>query len=222
MSTSLTAFPLCWPAGWPRTQAGSRARAKFSTKDWRSTPNGSYAITRVVSIAEATKRVLAELKTMGAREDVLISSNLKLRLDGLPKSDQAEPVDVGVCVYWRDLRNDDAPPRCMAIDLYETTAGNLAAIAATLSALRAIERHGGAQILDRAFAGFVALPGPGTRTCWEILGMVEGGDDATYQSITESYRVRARNAHPDTGGSNERMAELNAARDEALRKAGVA
>jgi len=46
----------------------------------------------------------------------------------------------------------------MAIDIYDTVAGNLAAVAATLDAMRAIERHGGAQILKRAFQGFKALP----------------------------------------------------------------
>ena len=38
----------------------------------------------------------------------------------------------------------------MAIDAYTRTADNLAAVAATLEAMRAIERHGGAQILERA------------------------------------------------------------------------
>lgn len=35
-----------------------------------------------------------------------------------------------------------------------------------------------------------------------------------------NYRTRARQAHPDNGGSHERMAELNAAIDEARKELG--
>lgn len=231
MTNSLTAYPLCWPAGWPRTKSYERSRAKFSQKVTRQLTSGHvYKDTKELSIAAATDRVLAELKAMGVGDDVVISSNLKLRLDGKPRSDQSEPADVGVCVYWCtnqvDWKGTDQPPRCMAIDNYDTTAGNLAAIAATLSAMRAIERHGGAQILNRAFSGFVALPGPGTRTCWEILGMGEGellgegNADRRREVIQAAYRMRARSVHPDVGGSDDLMAELVSAREEALRKAG--
>ncbi|ROU09438.1 hypothetical protein [Lysobacter enzymogenes] len=84
-----------------------------------------------------------------------MSTNLTLRRDGLPRSDQREPADPGAAVYWTDCTGAD---RCMAVDRYTKTAGNLAALAATLEAMRAIERHGGAEILDRVFTGFTALP----------------------------------------------------------------
>jgi hypothetical protein len=224
MNNSLTAYPLCWPAGWPRTESYARTRAKFFREvSTRGTSGNVWKDRKSITVSEGIQRVLAELKSMGIlSDDLLISSNLKLRLDGLPRGDQSEPDDVGVCVYWQEIN----APRCMAIDIYDTTAGNLAAIAATLSALRAIERHGGAQILNRAFSGFVALPGPGTRTCWEILGMGEGellgegNADRRREVIQAAYRMRARRVHPDVGGSDDLMAELVSAREEALRKAG--
>ena len=83
--------------------------------------------------------------------DSIISTNLKLRLDGLPRSDQKEPDDPGVAVYWQRLSK---PKKVMAIDLYDRIADNLAAIGATLNAMRAIERHGGALILG-SFASSV-------------------------------------------------------------------
>jgi curved DNA-binding protein CbpA len=36
--------------------------------------------------------------------------------------------------------------------------------------------------------------------------------------IERAFRTRARKCHPDTGGSNEAMVELNTARDQALKE----
>lgn len=101
----------------------------------------------------------------------------------------------------------------MAIDRYTRVADNLAAIAATLSAMRAIERHGGAQILERAFTGFTALPAPKS---WRDILQV--GTKPTRAIIEANYRRLAKDRHPDNGGSNDAMAELNAARDAALKE----
>jgi hypothetical protein len=138
---TITASPLTWPVGWKRTPADQRREARFG-KARQNHGNGHYVGARSLTIAEATQRVLDELTRMGlVRDDIVVSSNLKLRLDGLPRSDQREPDDPGVAVYWQE---PVGPPKVMAIDQYERVADNLAAIAATLDAMRAIERHGGA------------------------------------------------------------------------------
>lgn len=90
---------------------------------------------------------------------------------------------------------------------------NLAAIAATLEAMRAIERHGGAQILERAFTGFAALTAPG-KNWWDVL---ETRPDATRAIIEANFRRLAHDRHPDRGGDHDKMSELNEARDAALR-----
>lgn len=103
----------------------------------------------------------------------------------------------------------------MAIDAYTRVADNLGAIAATLEAMRAIERHGGAQILERAFAGFDALPAP--KTHWDVLGVKPG---ASKEEVQRAWRMKAAAHHPDReGGSQAAMAEVNAARDAALKEA---
>lgn len=196
-----TRYPLQWPMGWKRT--AYRATAKFSKYDKR------------LSVADGVQRVLLELDRLGVTEnDVVISTNLQTRLDGLPRSDQGQPGDPGVCVYWQRGKN---PMQCMAIDRYDKVADNLAAVAATLEAMRAIERHGGAAILDRAFTGFTALPPPivagMSRPWWEVLGVHM---HATPEAIQTAYRKLASEAHPDKGGTAERMAEINRARDEGL------
>lgn len=218
-NAAITAYPLQWPAGWRRTEAGDRERARFS-KAGRHEGYGDskrWVASRDLTISEGISRVLAELSRMGlGRDDVVISTNLKVRLDGLPRSDQREPADPGVAVYWQDSAQER---KVMAIDLYDRVADNLAAVAATLDAMRAIERHGGAAILERAFTGFIALPAPIVagmkRDWWRVL---DCSQSSSRETIEHSFRRLASRYHPDKeGGDPTKMAELNGAREEALR-----
>lgn len=221
-----TRYPLQWPVGWKRTPSSSRERARFSKKGSRTTSYGdgshhTYSTTEDISISDATQRLLRELERMGVREyDVVISTNLQLRLDGLPRSGQAQPADPGAAVYWRARGQD----RCMAIDIYDRVEHNIAALAATIDAMRAIQRHGGAIIMDRAFTGFTALPAPivaGMKRPWREVLEIDG-ITPTAELIERAYRVLAMRHHPDReGGSDAKMAELNAARDEALGEIGL-
>jgi hypothetical protein len=153
------------------------------------------------------------------RDDVLISTNLVTRLDGLPRSDQRKPADPGVAVYWR--KGTKGEMRCIAIDIYNDVADNLAAVAATLDALRAIERHGGAQVQERSFRGFAALPESTKRHWRDVLDIPY--THVTPEAIENRYRTLAKTRHPDvSSGTHEAMAELNLARDEALREIGSA
>jgi hypothetical protein len=212
---SINAYPLQWPVGWKRTPPADRTWARFK-KAGRYAGYGDqkrYVSQRDLTIAEGRKRVLEQLARMGlTRDDVVISANLVLRMDGEPRSDQKAPADPGVAVYWQEA---SGARRVMAIDQYTLVQDNLAAIAATLDAMRAIERHGGAMILERAFTGFAALPAPGAkREWWEVLGIDRS---ATVEAIRGAYRVLASKHHPDKpGGSHEKMAELNAAQEAAL------
>lgn len=52
------------------------------------------------------------------------------------------------------------------------------------------------------------------KTWWEVLGV---SPDASKKDISRAYRERAKRAHPDAGGSDDRMTELNRAREQALR-----
>jgi hypothetical protein len=205
--SAINAYPLQWPTGWKRTASVAQKQARFRKASQR-TPNG-WISQRDLTMAEALQRLLTELESMGIdRNDVVISTNVPVRLDGLPRSGSAEPVDSGAAVYWIEAKNR----RVMAIDLYDRVADNIAALAATLNAMRAIERHGGAAVLERAFTGFAALPAPGAKRPWfEVLGVSES---ATADEIRSAYRRLASEAHPDRGGSEERMAEINRARVE--------
>ena len=207
MTDPIQAYPLSWPIGWRRSHV--RERARFS-KQVRSL--GSYPRSDKVTIAEGLRRVLAELSRMDVPSwNVVISTNVPVRNDGLPYSKAREPDDPGAVVYWR---GSEDKRQCMAIDRYDRVADNLAAIAATLEAMRAIERHGGAEILDRAFTGFVALPAP--EQWFTILGV---SANATREQINTAYRRLAATHHPDRGGDGQAMARINAARDDGLETA---
>lgn len=189
-------FPLAWPAGWKRTQNPQHLR--FDTSPDR-----------------ATRGLLAEIERLGGRLPV-ISSNAQYRNDGMPYARQGYISDAGVAIYFQRK----GKPVVFACDTYAALHDNIHAITKTIEAMRSIERHGASDMLDRAFSGFTALPPPivaGMKRPWrEVMNYNIGVP--TEAEVTRIYRLLASAAHPDKGGSDARVAELNAARDEALKE----
>jgi len=207
---SITASPLVWPENWPRSRG--RKSGHFGKQETQQSGENSWKRKTDITMADAMKRVKVELERLGINvaDDSIVSTNLKLNLSGLPRGDQGEPSDPGVAVYFQ---KKNGPMRVIAIDAYARVRDNLAAIAATLKAMRDIERHGGAQILERAFSGFAALTAPG-KSWWDVLQVKP---DATRDVIEANFRRLARDRHPDNGGSHDAMSALNEARDAALK-----
>lgn len=220
MNSKITSYPLSWPAGWRRTQSGERINGHFGRNETKySSPdfNGkvsSWNRKRSLTVADAVERVMKEMSMMGiSDDDFVISTNIQTRLDGLPRSDRAEPSDSGTAVYWRKGEQT----RCMAIDQYTRAADNLAAIAATLEALRAIARHGSAETLERAFVGFAALPPP-DNSWWSVL-QFDNRDQALRLgkgAVEARFREQVKFVHPDAGGSAEQFQKLTSAKEQAL------
>lgn len=195
---TIPAFPLTWPDGWGRLKSYQRKRATFARNK------------RELTIADAVTRVREELGRMSIRDDdLVVSTNLELRMDGWPKSGQREPADPGAAVYWRDKAKNT---RCMAIDRYDRVADNLAAIAATLDAMRAIERHGGAEILNRAFTGFTAIEHDARQHWSDVLGVPR---NACREEIETAYRRLRSQHHPDKGGTTDQFQGITQAYAEA-------
>lgn len=214
---TIPAYPLQWPEGWKRVSASTRTRAKFGRQTQSS--HGNRKTRKGLTIAQAMQRVRDELSRMGIRDDdLVISANLELRLDGLPRSNQREPSDPGVSVYWTQTRGE--APRCMAIDRYDRIADNLAAIAATLDAMRAIERHGGAEILNRAFTGFTAIEHKFVD--WPtVLGVAS---HTPTNEVRMAYRRKRSTFHPDnseSSGSAGRFIEVTMAWESFCRERGI-
>lgn len=159
------------------------------------------------------RRALNELKLLGAR-DVIISSNIPTRQDGLPYANVAAPADPGIAVYFNRHVQNTKKPFVIACDTYRRVRENMRAIAATVEALRTIERHGAETMLEQAFSGFAALPPANvTKPWWEVLGVSEG---CSLGQAQDAYRELARIHHPDVaGGSLDRMSEINVAYGQA-------
>ena len=100
----------------------------------------------------------------------------------------------------------------MAQDRFWSIIGNMRSLTMAIEGLRQMERHGGAVMMERAFTGFTAIAPPDWKKSWrEVFGVKPDwrGD------ITALYREKAKNRHPDAGGSDSLMAELNVAFAEA-------
>lgn len=192
---STRAYPLYWPENWPRTEASKIKRAQFKDR----------------SVFTARRELENQVRRFGGR-DLVISSNLELKLDGMPRSGQKQPADRGVAVYFE--RNKQ--PMALACDVYGTVEDNLWALVRTLDALRQIERDGSPALINRAFKGFAALPDPNQREWWEVLGVARtAGND----EIKQAYFRLARQYHPDAGGDAVLFDQVQKAYDLATGKA---
>jgi hypothetical protein len=166
-----------------------------------------------LSVGRARDQLLEELRLLGA-SDIVVSSNVPTRSDGLLHSDPRRLDDPGIAVYFKFKNN----PMCMARDGYCTVAGNLRSLGLAIEALRQLERHGGSLMLERAFEGFLAIAPPDWKRPWrEVFGIKTDwtGD------LTDLYREKARTRHPDAGGSDTLMAELNVAYAEGRQELGL-
>lgn len=186
----------------------------FSKKSRQYSNGGasSYVRTDRLSVGDGLARLQGELRRLGAR-NVVISSNLRLRGDGLPFAGQAKQLaDPGIAVYFR-LNNQ---PRVLACDKWDSAADNMAAIAGHIEAIRAQERYG-VGTLDQAFAGYVGLPPVGGTQGgdWRAEFGFEPGATLTLDVVESAYRKLLRERHPDAGGTHDAVVRLNLARDAA-------
>ena len=188
-----SAYPLSWPVLFPRTV--SRQAGAFRT-----------------SLPAALKNVEQSIKLFGSDsrkrvEDIVISSNVTLGV--------SKPADPGVAIWF----TWDGLTLCIPVDRYSSVESNLQAIHHIIEARRVELRHGSLALVRASVQGFVALPAPpGTRLWHEVLGVAP--HDPT-DKVRQAYRRAASSAHPDKGGSDARMAAVNAAWAAFSRERGI-
>lgn len=187
------AYPLEWPAGWPRTKRPGSSR---------------FDVTQ----ARAQTDLLGEIKKLGGRYPI-ISSMVTLRRDGFPYANQARPDDTGVAVYFEM----DGTQKVFACDQYNVVGDNIRAIGKTIEAIRGIKRWGASDLLERTLSAFDALPPPGEAKAplWPtVLGI---SPDASVEAIEAAFRSKAKKTHPDVpGGSHDAYLAIQAAKEAAL------
>jgi hypothetical protein len=184
-----TAFPLAWPDNFPRS--ARREPGKFKT-----------------FLSVALKNVETSLNLFGKDSgkpvsNIVLSSNVTLGVQ--------RPTDPGIAVWfvW------DGKQVCIPVDRYTTPEANLQAIHHVLEARRTELRHGTLALVRATMTGFIALPAPGKKPWWDVLQVERNASRAI---IDSAYRCLAAERHPDRGGSDAAMSELNVARDQALKE----
>jgi hypothetical protein len=199
VSTPNPRYPLSWPSGWQRTPPNERRASNFSSR--LASGNGRADL---LTLATGLRRLVNELDRLRA-DAIVISTDVPVRRDGMPYASAALPKDPGCAVYFTLRRQ----PRVLACDRYTRLPDNMAAIAAHIDALRAIERYG-VGTLDQAFAGYAALPAPVADAVqwWDVLRVER---TASLDDCESAFRRLARDHHPDRGGSHDDMAKLTSA-----------
>jgi len=197
-------YPCYWPDGWARTPDHRRTDAPYK-----------------VELGRARDELIRHLKLDRARQ-IVISSNVPLRRDGLPLAGQSEPRDPAVAVYWVEHRGAEGERTLViACDRWRKVKDNMRACGLAIEAMRALRRSGASQALERAFLGLAALPAnAGGRPWREVFGTQATG--ITRDELERLYRHLAALRHPDSHtGSHEAMSELNAAHAAARRELGA-
>lgn len=177
---SITAYPLQWPPGLPRSKTREAGRFK-------------------ATLPGALKNVEDSLRFFAGDsfkklDGVVLSSNVTLGA--------VRPVDPGVAVWF----TWDSMGVCIAVDRYTTVESNLRAVHHIIEARRVELRHGTLALVRATFQGLLALPAPPGAEWWQILGVAQTADAATTK---DAYRKLASAHHPDRGGNAERMSTIN-------------
>lgn len=197
-------YPLEWPIGKPRTGQYQRKHSRF--KD--------------LAFGKARDDAFRSLKNFSAR-DVVLSTNVPLRLDGIPYSGWRQPDDPGVAIYFSLQGAHLQDPRryyAIACDAYRKVEENMRALVHTLEAMRTIERHGSSQLLEQAMSGFAALPPPSDPGAWwAVLGFTSM---PSLSQAKDRWRELVTKHHPDRGGTHEQMQRLNGAMERAEQELG--
>lgn len=197
----MDAYPLEWPDGW--------ARHKGERDNDRRFRGPTYQWDRIV------RGLTEELQRIGAKKDsIVISTNQPVRRDGYPYAQERVIRDPGVAIYFmRDKR-----AMVMAQDRFNTVIGNMRSLTMAIEGLRQMERHGGASMMERAFTGFLAITPPDWKKPWrEVLGF-KPDDRVDAAKLRSAFLAKAKERHPDNGGDDTLMAELNVAFEEANRE----
>lgn len=144
MSNQNTAYPLCWPPGWPKTDVLRRESPKFKT-----------------TLAAGLANMKRQIELLGGK-NVVLSSNYTLGLEN--------PKDSGVVAFF----DFDGKPTAIPCDRWKRIEDNVHAIGLTVAAMRGMERWGAKQMIKAMFSGFKLLPNSAPKRDWRVVLGMEG------------------------------------------------
>lgn len=187
----IESYPLYWPDSWKRTAPGNRQHSPFD-----------------VTFGKARDHLYKEVEKLGGTK-VILSTNVRLNWNGLVSATQKEPADPGVALYF-DYKGK---PMCFACDKFRYVWENIRSIGLTIASIRAIERYGASDMMERAFRGFTALPEQGVQAWREILKI--STPKPTEDEVESAFRTLVKVHHPDAGGNADKFHQLVLARENA-------
>lgn len=201
---TIEAYPLSWPEGWPHAKQQESSR-RFGGR--------IYGLT----IGRAKETLYEDLRRLGAI-NIIVSSNVPVHRDGTMYSEEPKRnTSPGIAVYFELKKR----PLVMATDRFDTVAGNLRSIGLAIEAMRQLDRHGGGQMMERAFAGFTAIAPPDWKKPWREVFGLKPDWAGTADEMKTLFRQKAKQRHSDVDGHDTLMAELNVAYDEAKKELGA-
>lgn len=196
---------------WPRERTKHPVRSRFSE---------NYS--RTLELLDR------ELRHLGARDVVILAdcSAADLRRDGTLRAG-ASLRSQGIILCFVGKHG----PVRMPCDRYNDWRDNIRAIAVSLEALRAVDRHGVTSSGEQ-YRGWTALPSSIEMPAAEFENKADAaaflmrtawGERDQWQCVIADvfvpgnlelvYRDAAKRAHPDCGGTNDLMAKVNRARE---------
>ena len=190
-----TPFPLAWPSSSPRTADRDRRRSAFGSDHAGD-----------VSLATAHAFVSAELGRMGiARDAFVITSNVPQT-----RADAAADVehDPGIAVWFVF----GGETRVLACDRWQTHAENLRAIGLSIEAMRALERWGVGDVLERAMVGFLPALPAGDAAATALARVAPAQDILRTTSRAVASHTAAMPARPAAARDSDRTVSTTPAR----------
>lgn len=198
----IEAYPLHWPEGRPRTPEGERRDSQFKTTFGQEVQR----VMREINLLQTEGASLPLTRSDRIKFETVISSDLPVRSDGLPRAKAAHPADPGVAVYF-DYCGEQV---CFACDKWLHIKDNLRSVTLTIEALRGIRRWGTGDMLRRAFTGFKMLVAESDE--WRSVFGYRSGEAVALPDLTARYRRARSAAHPDRpGGSEARFDQIEQA-----------
>lgn len=208
MNFTYRPLPEVWPSG-KRTLPGQRQRATFKAP---------YSAT--MTLLDRELRMLG----VSTGATLVIEAGYKeseIRLDGQPRVN-ARPDDPAIVISFESRYG----PLRYGCDTFTDWIANLRAIALALEALRKVDRYGVTKRGEQ-YQGWKALPPAsgemvGTSRHMsrdEAIGVISsllGGATIQNSELDNAYRLAARRAHPDAGGTRQEWDTLQEAK-QALR-----
>ncbi len=187
--------PLEWPTGWPRTAADKRVESRYR-----------------ISPSAATEDLEQELRKLASTDCLtVVTTNCPVSTRGRPYAGSLEdPIeDPGVAVYF--VESESERRMALACDAFRRPYENLRALALAIGAMRQIQRTGASGLIEKAYAGFEALPpSEGWRA---VLGLAAC---ATLADAEQAARRLRQKHHPDkAGGSGVAFRDINEALEQA-------